>query len=150
MTVVAYPYRARAWWGDVAVAESDSCLCLETDGAPSVLWFPEADMELSRLDEEGVRSICADPREDLASLRGYRAFDDVALAAVEKALAGHVPGGAVAHAGEVRTLWQLDATAYVVVSPEPELVFDESSGKHEWRYPLQKRVDHHVRLVAVY
>src|SRR6516162_10216903 len=76
MTVVAYPYRARAWWGDVAVAESDSCLCLETDGAPSVLWFPEADMELSRLDEEGVRSICADPREDLASLRGYRAFDE--------------------------------------------------------------------------
>ena len=76
MTVAAYPYRARAWWGDVAVAESDSCLCLETDGAPSVLWFPEADMELYRLDVEGVRSICADPREDLASLRGYRAFDE--------------------------------------------------------------------------
>ena len=79
---------------------------------------------------------------------GYRAFDDVALAAVEKALAGRAPG--VAHAGEVRTLWQLDATAYVVVSPNPELVFDEASGKSEWRYPLQKRVDHHVRLVAVY
>lgn len=79
---------------------------------------------------------------------GYRAFDDVALAAVEKALAGRAPG--VARAGEVRTLWQLDATAYVVISPNPELVFDESSGKSEWRYPLQKRVDHHVRLVAVY
>ena len=79
---------------------------------------------------------------------GYRAFDDAALAAVEKALASRVPG--VAHGGEVRTLWQLDATAYVVVSPNPELVFDESSGKREWRYPLQKRVDHHVRLLAVY
>ncbi|HXU73652.1 MAG TPA: hypothetical protein VN947_30245 [Polyangia bacterium] len=79
---------------------------------------------------------------------GYRAFDDVALAAVEKAVAGHLPGAV--RDGEVRTLWQLDATAYVVVSPEPELVFDESSGKHEWRYPLQKRVDHHVRLIAVY
>ena len=79
---------------------------------------------------------------------GYRAFDDVALAAVEKAVAGRAPG--VARAGEVRTLWQLDATAYVVVSPEPELVFDESTGKREWRYPLQKRVDHHVRLLAVY
>ena len=79
---------------------------------------------------------------------GYRAFDDVALAAVEKAVAGHVPGAT--RDGEVRTLWQLDATAYVVVSPEPELIFDESSGKREWRYPLQKRVDHHVRLIAVY
>jgi hypothetical protein len=79
---------------------------------------------------------------------GYRAFDDAALVAVEKALGGRVPGGP--RDGEVRTLWQLDATAYVVVSPEPELIFDESSGKREWRYPLQKRVDHHVRLVAVY
>ncbi|HEX9102213.1 MAG TPA: hypothetical protein VF997_08425, partial [Polyangia bacterium] len=79
---------------------------------------------------------------------GYRAFDDAALVAVEKALRGRAPGAA--HAGEVRTLWQLDATAYVVVSPEPELIFDESTGKREWRYPLQKRVDHHVRLVAVY
>ncbi len=81
---------------------------------------------------------------------GYRAFDDVALAAVDKALGGRVPGGAAAHGGEVRTLWQLDATAYVVISPDPQLVFDESSGKHEWIYPLQKRVDHHVRLIAVY
>jgi hypothetical protein len=81
---------------------------------------------------------------------GYRGFDDVALVAVEKALGGRVPGGAAAERAEVRTLWQLDATAYVVVSPEPHLVFDESTGKREWIYPLQKRVDHHVRLVAVY
>ena len=81
---------------------------------------------------------------------GYRAFDDVALAAVEKALAGRVPGGARGTAAEVRTLWQLDATAYVVISPEPQLVFDEASGKREWVYPLQKRVDHHVRLMAIY
>jgi outer membrane biosynthesis protein TonB len=79
---------------------------------------------------------------------GYRAFDDAALAAVEKALGGVAPGRA--RDGEVRTLWQLDATAYVVISPNPEIVFDESTGKREWRYPLQKRVDHHVRLVAVY
>jgi hypothetical protein len=79
---------------------------------------------------------------------GYRAFDDAALVAVERALGGRAPGAA--RGGEVRTLWQLDATAYVVVSPEPELIFDESTGKREWRYPLQKRVDHHVRLVAVY
>jgi len=81
---------------------------------------------------------------------GYRGFDDAALAAVERALAGRPPAGAGPRAGEVRTLWQLDATAYVVVSPNPELQFDEATGKHEWIYPLQKRVDHHVRLIAVY
>ena len=84
------------------------------------------------------------------SASGYRAFDDAALVAVEKALGGRVPAGSDARAAEVRTLWQLDATAYVVVSPEPRLVFDEASGKHEWIYPLQKRVDHRVQLVAVY
>lgn len=81
---------------------------------------------------------------------GYRGFDDVALVAVEKALGGRVPGGRAGERDQVRSLWQLDATAYVVVSPEPHLVFDESTGKNEWSYPLQKRVDHHVRLVAVY
>jgi hypothetical protein len=85
----------------------------------------------------------------LRNASGYRAFDDVALAAVEKALAGRVPSTAKG-AEEVRTLWQLDATAYVVISPEPQLVFDEATGKHEWIYPLQKKVDHHVRLIAVY
>jgi outer membrane biosynthesis protein TonB len=81
---------------------------------------------------------------------GYRAFDQAALDAVEKALGGRLPAGAHADADEVRTLWQLEATAYVVVSPNPELVFDEATGKHEWIYPLQKRVDHHVRLMALY
>ena len=80
---------------------------------------------------------------------GYRAFDEAALAAVEKALAGHLPAGA-GHEGDVRTLWQLDATAYVVISPQPELIFDEASGKSEWLYPLQKRIDKAVHLIAVY
>lgn len=80
---------------------------------------------------------------------GYKAFDEAALAAVEKALAGHLPAGA-GHEGDVRTLWQLDATAYVVISPQPELVFDEASGKSEWVYPLQKRIDKAVHLIAVY
>jgi hypothetical protein len=81
---------------------------------------------------------------------GYRGYDDAALAAVESALGGHLPAGTGHQASEVRTLWQLDATAYVVISPNPVLEFDESSGKSQWIYPLQKRVDHHVRLVAVY
>jgi TonB family protein len=79
---------------------------------------------------------------------GFRAFDDEALDAVEKALAGRPPEDA--RSPEVRSLWRLDATAYVVYSPTPTLVFDEATGKQEWIYPLEKRVKTAVQLVAVY
>jgi acyl-CoA thioesterase II len=42
-----YPYTARAWLGDVKVAESESCLCVEADGAPAVLYFPRHDIDFS-------------------------------------------------------------------------------------------------------
>src|SRR5262249_51042660 len=77
---------------------------------------------------------------------GFHAFDDDALDAVEKALRARPPR----EGREVRTLWQLDATGYVVIAPEPTLKFDESTGKSEWIYPLQKRVDKAVKLLAVY
>ena len=47
MKLARYPYRARAWWGEVMVARSDACLCLERDGEPPELWFPLDDVELS-------------------------------------------------------------------------------------------------------
>jgi TonB family protein len=81
---------------------------------------------------------------------GFHAFDDDAIAAVERALAARPPRAGELKNGEVRTLWQLDATGYVVIAPEPTLKFDESTGKSEWIYPLQKRVDKAVKLVAVY
>jgi len=54
--VVPYPYRARAWWGEAIVAESDSCLCLEKDGEPSVLYFPQADINLSKFGAGSAQS----------------------------------------------------------------------------------------------
>jgi hypothetical protein len=81
---------------------------------------------------------------------GYRAFDDDALDAVEKALAGRRPHASELKDGEVRTLWRLEATGYVVYSATPELRFDEATGKSEWIYPLEKRVDKSVHLEAVY
>jgi acyl-CoA thioesterase II len=45
--VEPYPYTARAWLGDVKVAESDSCLCIEVQGSPSVLYFPRDDIDFS-------------------------------------------------------------------------------------------------------
>jgi len=81
---------------------------------------------------------------------GFRAYDAEALAAVERALAGRAPRPDDARDGEIRTLWQLEATGYVVYSPTPTLVFDEATGKREWIYPLQKKVDKKVRLLAVY
>jgi acyl-CoA thioesterase II len=56
------------------VAESDACLCVETDGAPAVLWFPEADIERSRIGD-GLLSFSDDPSEQAVPLRGYGAFD---------------------------------------------------------------------------
>ncbi len=47
MKVERYPYPARAWWGDIKVAESDACLCLESDFEPSVLYFPRDGIDFS-------------------------------------------------------------------------------------------------------
>ncbi len=47
MKLARYPYLARAWRGEVMVARSDACLCLERDGEPPELWFPLDDVELS-------------------------------------------------------------------------------------------------------
>lgn len=81
---------------------------------------------------------------------GFRAFDEDALDAVERALKDHRPDPRDVKGGEVRTLWRLEATGYVVYAATPTLVFDESSGKSEWIYPLEKRVDRKVSLIAVY
>jgi hypothetical protein len=80
---------------------------------------------------------------------GFRAFDQEAMDAVEQALAGKPPPSS-SRGGEVRTLWRLEATAYVVYAATPSVIFDEASGKREIVYPLEKRVDRKVRLVAVY
>jgi acyl-CoA thioesterase/uncharacterized protein (DUF427 family) len=45
--VEPYPYRARAWWSEALVAESDACLVLEREGEPARLYFPRADIDLS-------------------------------------------------------------------------------------------------------
>lgn len=52
MKLRRYPYRARAWWGEALVAESDGCLSVERIGEPALLYFPRADIDVSlfRLD----------------------------------------------------------------------------------------------------
>jgi acyl-CoA thioesterase/uncharacterized protein (DUF427 family) len=92
-----YPYRARAWWGEAVVAESDACLCLEREGQPALLYFPRSDIDLSLfrlggrapLPEGGeaelwnaesangdpVLSILTAARSDLAPLQGHGRFD---------------------------------------------------------------------------
>jgi acyl-CoA thioesterase II len=57
------------------VAESDACLCLERDGEPATLWFPEADVDRARITDESVLSTFPDPTGSLAPLRGHAAFD---------------------------------------------------------------------------
>lgn len=83
---------------------------------------------------------------------GFRSFDDDAVDAVLEAVRRSPPHaeGFAAGVREVRSLWRLEATAYVVYSVTPVGQFDEATGRMELHYPLQKRVDHKVKLVAVY
>ena len=48
-----YPYRARAFWGDALVAESEACLVLEREGKPALLYFPRADIDFSAFHDTG-------------------------------------------------------------------------------------------------
>ena len=77
MTVQRYPYRARAWRGDVLVAESDACLCHERNGEPAVLYFPHADIDPSSLGSStSTRTIvAAQAGGGEAVLQGHETFD---------------------------------------------------------------------------
>jgi acyl-CoA thioesterase II len=50
-----YPYAARAWWGDVLVAQSDACLRVEEPEREPALYFPWADIETELFHDEGHR-----------------------------------------------------------------------------------------------
>jgi acyl-CoA thioesterase-2 len=91
MTVQPYPYRARAWRGDVLVAESDTCLCDERNGEPSVLYFPQADIDLSNLGSEtSALNLLGDSTSDHGALQGHGTFD---AAEVRVEVIDAVPGG---------------------------------------------------------
>ncbi len=56
MTLLPYPYRSRARWGETTVAESDACLILERDGEPAFLYFPRGDIDLAAFQRVGTAS----------------------------------------------------------------------------------------------
>ena len=55
MKVAHYPYRASAWWDGQLVARSDACLNVEEQGVTPVLFFPLADIDLDRFEDQGLR-----------------------------------------------------------------------------------------------
>ena len=65
-----FPYRARAWWNDVVVA--DSVRILERPGAPSLLLFPREDVRLEAVPAAALKDLSD---QDWAA--GYVSFDDV-------------------------------------------------------------------------
>lgn len=97
MRVEPYPYRARARFGDALVADSATCLLLERDGEPALLYFPRADIDLSAFRPAGpvsptpeggageawddggsdgpVVTLLSDPPPALAPLRDHGRFD---------------------------------------------------------------------------
>jgi acyl-CoA thioesterase II len=74
MKIERYPYRARAWLGEVLAAESDDCLYVEREGEPSVLYFPEEAIDRGMV-ERDVLTLVSDPPEELGQLRGFGLFD---------------------------------------------------------------------------
>lgn len=52
------PYRARAWWGDELVAESDAAVRVEEPGQPPALYFPHSDVRFDAFHDEGRRIVC--------------------------------------------------------------------------------------------
>ena len=59
MRLAPYPYRARAWWGEAVVADSNACVRLERVGEPALLYFPRADIDLSTFRPD--RSVTLEP-----------------------------------------------------------------------------------------
>ncbi len=57
MRIERYPYRARVWWGEAVVAQSDACWCLEREGQPSLLYFPRPAIDLSLFQLVGPASL---------------------------------------------------------------------------------------------
>ena len=55
MRIEGYPYSATVWWEGQVVARSDACLRLEELGTTPVLYFPLADIDLGRFEDEGCR-----------------------------------------------------------------------------------------------
>jgi acyl-CoA thioesterase II len=54
--VSPYPHGARAWWGDLLVAQSESCLCVEGVDETTTLYFPLSDIAMEHFDDVGDRS----------------------------------------------------------------------------------------------
>jgi acyl-CoA thioesterase-2 len=79
MKIESYPYLARAWLGEVLVAESDACLCIEREGEPSTLCFPEGATAGIPVDGHGLMlpggGADALGPDALRQLHGFNRFD---------------------------------------------------------------------------
>jgi acyl-CoA thioesterase-2 len=89
--LVPVPATARAWFGDVLVAESDACLRLEETKHVDRLYFPQADVRWELFEPTDHHSICpfkgeadywtltaADPPEENVVWTYRQPFDEVA------------------------------------------------------------------------
>jgi acyl-CoA thioesterase-2 len=72
-----YPYRARAWWGEALVAQSDACLYVERAGEPALLYFPRADIDFSLLRPAGQAT--AEPVGGEAEVWNAQSIDGAAV-----------------------------------------------------------------------
>jgi acyl-CoA thioesterase len=55
-TIRPCPHQARAWWGDVLLAESSAALRVDTPGEAPRLWFPWSDVRVGGLRTSGTEA----------------------------------------------------------------------------------------------
>jgi len=91
------PYRARAWWGDVLLADTTGAVRIDRPDAAPLLCFPLADVRVEHLPTVGDRAVgwtFADPPPGAPGLRDHTVFDhEVVRVELVDTLPGDAPGG---------------------------------------------------------
>ena len=108
MRLEPYPYRARARWGEVVVAQSDRCLALESDSNPSVLCFPPDEIDFDRFQKAGQARLSLEEGE-------------VQLWAIDGALGGPAPTDAEAWTSPASTAAEGSDVLRTYLDPSSDL-----------------------------
>lgn len=134
----ACPYRARAWWGDVLLADTVRAVRVDRPDAAPLLCFPVADVRAEHvptIDGRAVAWTFAEPPADAPQLRDHTVFDhDVTRVELVDALPGDAPGSETVKRfptwGDAADLVDL-----LDVRPDGELRYT-GVGRADWRRPV--------------
>ena len=153
--IAAEPIRARAWWGDVLLADTAAALRSDEPDLLPLLWFPAADVRADLLVDEGHRATC--PVKGDAQLWSLAGTPSSALGLERNALEAPVE----LRDDGVDVAWSLDRPYPAAVELVGRIGFDHDRVRLElvedWadgepfvtRFPNWGDADHLVDIVDV-